>query len=198
MTVGILEVLRIDVIGDFDGSEDVVNVYQLRQVREATCSDTEAMSDLIDLFTELYTMIKSMCNALTIWRRIRVTRELTGELVGEAAFSPPLTGTATGEPLPSQITFPLNFPTGIPRVTLRKFIGPGAKDQSDIDGLIAAAPLVTMGTIGAWLLVAHAETYSTWRYGYNSPKTLGWVQPISVSFGNVFGAVRSRRVGVGT
>lgn len=191
------DMFRIDVVGDYRASDDVVNVYQMKKSDAGSIVDSAFMDDMLELFTALYTVVKGLNNLLVTWRRIRVSRVPSKVLMGERPFTPVLVGSSTEDPLPTQATFPVNFQTATPRVVLRKFFGPGSEAQLDTFGLIAAAPLASMTTIVATLLADFVMTNGTYEYGYDSPKTLGWVRPITGSHGNVFGAVRSRRVGVG-
>ncbi len=197
MSVDQNDMFRIDVIGDFDSSNDVVNVYQMLKSDVGVISDSDFMDDMLSLFTALYTVVKGLNSLLVTWRRIRVSRVPTGALMGERSFSPALVGTSTEDALPNQATFPVNFQTTTPRVVLRKFFGPGSEAQLTAVGLIAAAPLASMTSIIALLLADFTETNGVYQYGYNSPKALQWVRPVTGSHGNIFGAVRSRRIGVG-
>lgn len=197
MTVNQNDMFRIDVVGDFNASDDLVNVFQMLKSDAGAITDSNFMDDMLELFTALYTLIKGLNGLLVTWRRIRVARVPLGTLMGERSFAPAIVGTSAGDPMPTQVTFPINLQTTIPHVVLRKFFGPGSEAQIDSAGLIAAAPLATMTSVIALLLADFVMTNGTYEYGYDSPKALAWVRPATGSHGNVPGAVRSRRIGVG-
>lgn len=192
------DVLRVDVIGDFDGTDELINVYQVRQTNVAALSDAEVLEDLKDFFEALYTIFQAVFTILTVYRRVKVFNVTTNTLIGELAFDTVVQGTQTGDPGAPGICVVANFNTQVPRVILRKFIGPVAEANLDGNGRLSPTATNAVFNGGLTLLSDIIGTFGSYRYGYLSSKTLAFEQPTIVSVENIPGYQRRRKQGRGS
>lgn len=198
MSVLTNEIVRVDLIAQFDGDEDVINVFQFRNSGISQTDNTLVLDDLIALMLALVTALKAIITTLQVFQRIRVQNISTGEVLGERAFAAPIAGTGTANALPSQIACVTVFKTGIPNVNLRKFWGVNSLAQVDNDGDVTAGSIAVEVTVAAFLLTQYVGVSTDWDYGYLSPKTATFLLPNIAVISNAFGTQRRRREGVGS
>lgn len=191
------QVLRTDLVADFDGVDDIVNVFQHQLSSSSTVEDATLLSDLLTIMTAIATIIKGVSNLLTVWNRIRVTNHTTNTLVGEAAISPTIAGTVSGDSNAPGVSACVLFKTNIPRVVLRKFLGPVSTNALTADGRLGGGVVAVMTNLGLELLEPQVIGSNTYTYGYDSPKALSFVVPTIVSFSTIPAYQRRRRQGVG-
>lgn len=190
--------LRVDVIGDMDVTNQVVNTFHMQYISGSTASETEVLEDLIELFRALYDAAKGLFTAIVIWRRIRVQQITSGLLVGEMDFVTPVTGTATGDQGAFQSAGLVSFKSSYPRVTMRKYL-PVSESMTTNDGRLIAGAQTLLNAFGTTLLsnmtAASARSY---RFGYHSPVVGSWVLPNGRTTSPVVATQRRRRPGVGS
>lgn len=191
------DVLRIDVIGDFNTSNALVNSFQFKHTAGTSISDADTLTDWVALLRALYDAMKALWTALVIWRRIRIQNLTTGLLVGEQDFATPVTGTATGAQGAIQASVLLTLKTNVPRVVMRKYL-PLAQTQQGSTSTVIGSAVTLVQTFGSALLVTQTGLSGhTWKFGYKSPKTGQFEEPLSRSVSNVIATQRRRRPGVG-
>lgn len=198
MTVAVGDVLRVDVIGDLQGTDDIVNVYHFRTDGAGPQADADVLEDLKDILDALVDIVKVVIAAAAIFRRIRVQNITQGLLVGEIAFDAPIIGTGTGQLMNSQATIPVSFKTSTPRVILRKHVGPLTEGALDTLGRLDATLQDDMANYAAALMVDLPGTFMDYRFGYPSPVAATFVTPTVGIVSVIPGALRSRRFGVGS
>ncbi len=191
------EVVRIDVVGDIDNVDLIVQSYQGQLDSAVTLTPAEAVADWSAFFGTLWELIKAAHNTLVVFRRLRAQNLTTLELLGEQTFGTPRVGTAVGDALANQITMPVSFPTVVPRVMLRKLWGPASEGNIDADGTFGSAILEDAIDGAAYMLESLDLGNGIWTYGYLSPKTLAFERPISAFVTEVPGTLRRRRKGQG-
>lgn len=198
MAVAPNDVIRIDVIGDFNASNALVNSYQFKHTSGTSVSDADTLTDWVALMRALYDAMKALWTALVIWRRIRVQNVTSGLLVGEADFSTPVTGTSAGVQGAIQASGLIVLKTNVPRVVMRKYM-PLAQSQQTSASTVVAGGVTLLQTFGSALLVTQTGISGhTYKYGYLSPKTGNFEEPLSRSVSTTIATQRRRRPGVGS
>jgi hypothetical protein len=188
----------VDLIGDFDVVEDIVNTFQFRLDSASLTDDAQVLDDLISLLESIVTIMKNLATAITVWRRIRVQNISNNTLIGERAFTAPIAGLVSGNPAPPGVAALLSLKTNIPRVVMRKYIGVLPQSTITATGVIAAASVTHLNNLGNFLMSSQIKTNGTWSYGYLSPKTAGFVRPVSFLSSSVPAYQRRRRQGRGS
>lgn len=198
MSVGQNEVVRVTLLADFGGVDDVQNVFQFSKASTGTITNSAALDELIEALEAIVEIIKLLANAYTIWRGIRVENLTAGTLVGERSFAAPIPGTVAGESNAAQITAPVSFKTDVPRVILRKDVGPVAEGILSNGGAINQDGQDALDDLITFLLANITTTNETWVYGYLSTKAGGFIAPLEGTYTSVPGTQRRRRVGRGS
>lgn len=197
MAIAPNDVVRIDVIGDFGGTEDVVNSYHWQHTSASSISDDDFLLDWIALFRALYDAFKALFTASVIFRKIRAQNLTTGLLVGEKDFSTVVTGVAGGTQV-SQNAGLISLKTNVSRVVMRKYV-PVASGQYDANSRLVAGAVTLLQTFGSALLVTQTGVSGhTYRFGFLSPKTASFVTPLTRSVATTVVTQRRRRPGVGS
>lgn len=198
MTIQNADILRVDVVGAFDSTEDLVNSYQVRVTDGGPVAEAGALDDLKDFFDAIYQILKTIQHAVVVWEKIRAYNLTQNTLVGELSFDTPIAGTLAVTTQPPQFAGVVNFPTQWGRVTGRKYFGPLTKDASDADGILTAATLTALGNVGDAIIDAYTGTLIDFHVGYNSPKAMTFVGFNEVDVTSIPSSRRSRRAGVGS
>jgi hypothetical protein len=192
------DVLRVDLVGDINSVDDMIGVYQYQITAGSDISNAELLDDLAAIMTAIVTIIKAFSTAVAVWRRIRVQNITQDVLVGEADFAAPIAGTGTGSTGPNQASLIFNFKTSVPRVILRKYIGPLGEDILGTTGLMLAAYVDEAADYIVELLTEQVGSYGSYLYGYQSAKAGGFIAP-DIGYVNAIPGMRgSRRAGVGS
>lgn len=192
------DVLRVDVVGDFDTTEDLVNTYQFRCETVVDGSDNTLLEDFRVFFRAQYDLMDALWSANILWRRVRCANITTSTLVGERDFTTPVTGTATGEQGAIQSAILLSLKTNVPRVVMRKYF-PIAESSIDGTSRATTAAQTLTNNFGTLLLtVINAASGNAYRFGYLSPKVAGFVIPQSRQTSPIIATQRRRRPGVGS
>jgi len=198
MAVNSGDIIEVSARGEFDGTEDVVNVYQFKLTSAGPITDTEAVSDLLDLLDDLYVLWVPKQTTNYIYRDVRFANQTQSTLMGTFPWGAVTAGTNVGESLPPGNAAVLNLGTAIPRVILRKFIGGITKALIDADGTWDASIVTAMLNMAAILLAQWTGSYGTWEYGFFSPKTLQWETPVAATATDIVGYQRRRKQGRGS
>jgi hypothetical protein len=193
-----LEVVRVDLIGDFNASQEIVQSYQFRNLGGVTVAPESFLDDMEELLGALWQLAKGFHSVLTAFRRIRAQNVSTGQLLGVRALGAALVGNQIDQPVAVQTTAVLSFPTTTPRVILKKMYGPITENQLNATGAFNPQTQIELANVGAFLLTLYNATNSQYQYGYQSPKALSWVVPVGAQFITAPGSRRSRKPGVGS
>lgn len=192
------DVLRCDLVADYDAGQDIVNTFQYRIGTPSTISDEDVLDDMMEIMTAIVNVIKAIMNAGTIWRKIRVRNLSTGALTGERAFSPTIAGTLDTEAVPLGAAYLVTALTNVPNVRLRKFFGVADASVLTSNGNFTGASQTVMEGLVPLLLNDQAATNASYEYGYLSPKTSSFLSPTAVTVTNIPAYQRRRRPGTGS
>jgi len=192
------DAVRVDLVADIDADQDMIGVYQFRLISGDIASEADVLDDLLSIGGAIVTIVRQLCNVLTVWRKIRAVNLTTNTLIGEADFTPNVAGSLTGDQVPYGVAALTTFPTYTPNVRLRKFLGGLDSGVLTASGKITAGGVADLADFVTLMLDPFTETNGTWQYGYLSPKTAGWVGPVSGTVTNVPAYQRRRRQGTGS
>ncbi len=192
------DTVRVDLIAQAHGSEDVVNVFQFQKQDAGTITDAVTITDFLAIMRVIAEIIDALVKTVVIWERIKIRNMTTGLLVGDGSFSPVIPGVSTTDPGAMGVAAVMSFPTNVSRVTMRKFFGPLAEGTIGSTGLLGSNPgTVQLATLATYLTADIVETGATWRFGYLSPKTGNFQIPLAAIIALEPGYQRRRKRGVG-
>jgi hypothetical protein len=192
------ETMRVDLIGDIDGGDELVQTYQFTNEGQNNVSAAGSLADAVEILTGLWTIVEQLLSTLAVFRRIRAQNVQTFQLLGVEFLDPTLDGSRIEQMAPRQATAVLSFPTDVPRVIMKKMFGPITDDSCGADGILTEGMLSLLASTGAELLTLQEMTFSDWMFSYVSPKTLSVEYPVGAQFISAPGARRSRKPGVGS
>lgn len=198
MTVNVGDVLEMTLRADFDGVEDVLNVFQFQYLTSAPAADADVLDDLLDLAEAIVNIIKNLSTALVVWRSIRGYNVTTDILLGVSSFASPIAGVNAGDSGVPGVCGLVTFPTNRPRVVMRKFVGVLSESIVVNAGVLGATFVDTLVDLGEYLTQTQTVNGRAYRYGYLSPKVGSFIDPVSAVITNIPAYQRRRRQGRGS
>lgn len=183
---------------EFNGVEDVVNAWQFRLVTGAPLTEEQGADEILEILEILYEILQTFITTVTIYRDVRMLNQTDDILMGIHNWPTLIAGENSNGPVPPGVAGMINLSTVVPNVTLRKYFGVFAETSLGSDGTWDSGQITALGDVATALLAPLEATNSIWEYGYTSPKTLGWVAPISASLTDVPAYQRRRKQGRGS
>jgi hypothetical protein len=153
---------------------------------------------MVEIILSIVTIIKALSTALTVWDVIRVRNVSTGFIFGEFSIGSSVAGTAGADSGAAQVCAAPRFPTGIARVTGRKYLGPLSEGNLGTNGVLASAAVTAVANYMSLMINPHVRTNGTYEFGYLSPKTAQFEVFLSGVCSTIPSALRSRKPGVGS
>ena len=197
MAVNPQDILEITCRGEFNGVEDVVNVYQYRYTGASVAADADVISDFETEMESLYTPFVPDQMPTYEYRDITI-RNLTQSVIMSVGAWPTLTdGTSAGKANPPGIAGLINMATTIVKVVLRKYLGGFAQSIVDDDGTFTTAFTAKLLVFGLQLILGFSVTVRGYDYGHLSPKTTNFEVPTSASVTDIPAYQRRRKQGRG-
>ena len=192
------DVVEITIEAEFDDTEDVVNVYQFKNVGAAYTTEALWQDDLKTLVEALVDILKGYASIYTVWRRYRA-RNLTQDTPSEQfELDTATAGVIAGNSLPAGSAVLLAFRTQQPKVVLKKFHGVAAEALSDADAKWSSSTLATGVTDIATMISVFTLYASSWRYGHYHTPTAQFLYPTSGYINAEPAYQRRRRRGTGS
>jgi hypothetical protein len=198
MVVSQDNVLELSARMEFNGTEDVVNVFQFIKTDAGSITDSEAVDDVLDVLEGLYTFIIALYSVLLVFRDVRVFNRTTQELLGVHLWPTLVAGLQAQNATAPGVCAVVNFSTIVPKVSLRKYFGVLTEASVGPAGAFGVGTTSAVALMGAFLLEEHIEAAANWQYGYFSPKTLSFVVPNGSSNDSIPGYQRRRKHGRGS
>lgn len=198
MTVQPNDILEASARSEFNGTEDVVNVFQFRNNGVAPMADQAAIDDIIEILEIVYNLINAGLTLLQLYRDIRVRNVTQGLVYGTFPWATLVSGGSAVNPTAPGVAFLVSFSTGVPRVGMRKYFGVVTEDEMDVDGAFTGVLVVAGGAVISTLIAPIVATNSTWEFGYQSPKTGTFVTPNGGVATDIPAYQRRRRQGRGS
>lgn len=192
------DVLEIAIVGEFDGTEEVVNVMQFQVEQTSVTTEANLVISLLELVEALLDVWEEMATAVQIWKRFRwrnLTTSGPSQTVELAADHP---GVIAGDSEPPGVAGLLGFYTSESGVVLRKFLGPSAQSLMTSDGEFSGSAIGYGAAILALMVDPIVVYQSTYRYGHTSGITLAWLTPTSGYMSTEPAYQRRRRRGKGS
>jgi hypothetical protein len=183
---------------EFDGVEDVVNVFQLQHTTGVAVTDAQAVADIGQFMDDLYVILEGILTILMIAREIKIFNKTQLILLGAYPFPTFNGGLQVLPPTAPGVAILSNFATGIPRVTPRKYWGVMTETSMDTQGQWEVPTLAVIATANSLLLAEYIGVNSNWQYGYFSPKIAGFAQPNSAIVTSIPAYQRRRKQGRGS
>lgn len=183
---------------EFDGVEDIINVFQFKYLTAGVINDQGLADDLIEILEVMYTVVVGLITTITIFRDLRITNKTKSTVLGVYPWDTLVAGTAVDVPQPPGVAALFNYSTGVPRVTPRKFLGGLRQDIIIDDGVWNGSSVALYATAAATMLGILTATLGTYQYGYLSPKTAQFEPVNAVVVTNIPAYQRRRKQGRGS
>lgn len=198
MTINAGDILEIDARMEFDGSEDVINNYQILMGSISSPDEQDVIDDILAWLETLYVIFQGVQTIKLFFRDVRIFNKTLDELVGLFAWPTLVTGQSNEPPLPPGVAGLVQFNTVVPRVLLRKYIGGWVEETLSASGQWTLAETAKLATFGTLCASPQATPNASWVYGYDSPKTASFVTPTSSVATSIPAYQRRRRQGRGS
>lgn len=198
MAINELDVIEVSANLEFNGTEDLVNVYQYQVANILDPSEAAVVDDIIDILEVLYNFLLAGYTTYVTFRDLRFRNVTQGTVLGTYPWKTMSAGLVVGDSQAPGVGGVLNMTTPIPNVILRKYYGPFAAQSTEPDGTYTALKVATLLQVGSHLLVNHLGSAAEYRYGYLSPKIMGFIEPNAAVANDVPGYQRRRKQGRGS
>lgn len=197
-TINQNDVLELTLMGEFDGTEDVVNVFQFQKTSAGADDFSDVLDDFIGLVNSILNIIKALSSALLVWRRFKLRNITQGVLYGDIAISPEVSGTEGGSALPNGVAFLVTFRTDVSHVVMRKYFGGLTETDTIQPGVFTSTVIGAGADIISLLFNPITSAGRTYQYGTLSSKTGTFKVPQSATAYGEPAYQRRRRRGVGS
>lgn len=192
------DVIGVSARAEFDGVDDMINVFDFVLTTPEEVSDALTVIDMVDIMEELYTIWTGIQSDIVLYRDIRITNRTQSIILGVHPWPGLVDGDLDANAIPPGVCGVINFSSAVSRVTPRKFFGGLTVTSNEPDGTLAAGALTTLSLIATFLLTIQEGISGDWRYGVLSPKTLGFVFPNGAVMTDIPGYQRRRKQGRGS
>jgi len=191
-------IFRVTLIGKFNGTADVINVFEVINTDTDGLTLQQAWDDCQGFAGAVALLAAQALNVNMEFLGARVA-ELDGDWAsGFYPFTNPIPGDLSNGAVPEGAAALMSFPTGVKRVIPRKYFGVLDNSMVSALGFLTSTCVGYFEDVGDLLMVPWEGTYASWEYGYNSPKTLGFERPLGYSISTVPAYQRRRRRGTGS
>jgi len=192
------DIVTVAVRAEDQGTEDVVNVYDLELTSVTGLTAAQALSDLEDWVELICLILDGIQTIRYIYRELTAYNRTQSTLLGGATITNPPSGIGTGNSLPSGNAGLISFPTNIARVVGRKYIGGFAVGSVDADGTLSSATTSVLLSAGNTIRAPYTGTNGSWQYGVWRSATNSLVVPLGTIVTDVMAYQRRRRAGRGS
>lgn len=193
-----LDIFEVAARAEFDGVEDVVNVYQVQASNLVSGLDIDTVTDILGWLETIYSLLTVAQSIIHVYRDVRIKNVTQNRVLGTYAWPTVTAGVATLAALPPGNAGVINLSTTVPRVMLRKFYGGFTVGVLDADGSLTGATVALLNAIAILLQVTYTGLSCDLDYGYLSPKIGGFVEPVSSTVTDISGYQRRRKQGRGS
>lgn len=165
MTVVDNDVLVASARSEFNGVEDIVNVFQFHKQSGGPQDDADVFDDIVLIMESIYTLVKAMQTIQTIYRDITVRNKTQSTILGTSGWPTLLTGDYDGGNPPPGVSALLSFTSPYPRIGGRKYWG--GLDQSTLegDGTLVVGAVTALNEIAVLMTGGFVKTTGTYVYG---------------------------------
>lgn len=197
MTVEDDDILEVTARCEANGVEDVVNVFQFRNVTGSSLTDAEAVADIRLYLDDEYDNLTASQADTFVYRDITFRNITQSVLMGTFGWPTLTTGDSALAQIPPGCAGLVNCATNVARVVLKKYFGGWVTATLDNDGSFSSAVTAAILQFGLNLLGGIVGPNGAWEYGYFSPKTMQWEKPVSATATDIPAYQRRRKQGRG-
>lgn len=198
MTTFIGDVIRASARMEFEGVDDVVNVYEFMLTSGPSLDDSQTATSILNVLETIYTPLIGTQNNQYAYRDVRLENVTQSTLLGVFAWPTLTTGASITGNLPPGVSGLINLGTDVAKVILRKYLGGFIQSNLDTDGTFTSALVAVLVAVANILLSPITEGGNTWDYGYISSKTLLFERPVSATITDIPAYQRRRKQGRGS
>ena len=198
MTTNQNDVIEVSARCEFNGTEDVINVFEWQLTTPGPLTDAATVNDLEAITEDFYTLFLAFQSDSLLYRDLRFRNKTQDTVLGTYPWPTLIDGLVDGTDLPPGNCGVLNFNTTVARVTPRKFLGGLTTISLDTDGSLEATTVAQMALLIEYLLLIQDEAGGDWRYGVLSEKTSQFEFPVSGTATDISGYQRRRKQGRGS
>lgn len=198
MVTVIGDVIEASARAEFNGVDDIVNVFEFDLITPTPVSDENTVSDIISILEAFYTIWLSAQSILVLYRDIRLRNKTQDTVLGTFPWPTLVDGENVNDALPPGVCGLLNFNTDQPRVTPRKYMGGLTTASMDADGSFTPGLVGTLVSLSDFLLSAQVEANGDWVYGTKDPDSVFFNFPISGVVTDIPAYQRRRKQGRGS
>lgn len=159
------DVVTLAVRAEYQGIEDIVNVYDLQKTDATPADDASVLSDLEDWINLVYNLVAVFQTVRTLYREFKAYNKTQGTVIGTASITSPAAGTSGGQDQPGGVAALISFPTAYGRITGRKYIGGLVDTILTTEGTILSGSVAGLVSIGNTIRAPYSGTTSQWQYG---------------------------------
>lgn len=186
------DVIEVAIEGEFDGSEDNVNVFHL-QCSSITAADMDDFIDSVTEWVQAFILIaKQLVITIQWYQRYRTRNATITGPVQSVELAAPIAGIAAGAVLPPGNACLIAFRTPVKNVLLKKFIGVPGHTNLTANGQWDSTQLGLMSQVATFLMAPYTATDADFVYGYMTPLTKVFHLPIT-AYVSAEGAYQRRR-----
>jgi len=168
MGVAVDDIIRITAVMQFDGLDDMVNVFHFKLTSVSTSNDDEFMADMASVMDDLYTEVVLAFSELVVFIDVQGQNVTQNELLPSKPWPVLVNGGSMSTPLPSQVAACVYHGTLRPKTRASKFLPVFTEGQNDGNGKIGDATQVLIQAFGDFLVGAIVGSAFTALYGaYN-------------------------------
>ena len=197
MAVNPQDVLEVVARTEFNGVDDIINVYQYQFDNVVAIDENLVITDILTIIEGLYIAWNAFQSILVLYRDIRIRNVTQNVTYGLFSWPTLIAGAAAAGALPPGNAGVINLDTGVPRVILRKFFGGLTFGSMDADSTLEIATVNALINISLQLITDSVGLSGTYKYGYLSPKVAGFVRPQGAVVSDITGYQRRRKQGRG-
>lgn len=192
------DVIEVAARAEFNGTEDIINVYQFSLGTPGPVSDEQTVDDIINIMELIYSILITFQTGVVLYRDLRLRNVTQTRVLGVHPWPTLTAGESESVPMPPGNAVVMNFTTDVPRVTPRKFLGGLVVATLDPDGSLTTSTVLATLEIADILLNVQSEVGGDYLYGHFSAKTLKMEFPLGAVVSDVSGYQRRRKQGRGS
>lgn len=171
MTVNQNDVLEVSARMEFNGTEDIVGVYQFQKTDAVPTADALVVTDILNIMETIYLVLNTGFQLLQLYRDIRIANKTQATVIGTFGWPTLTAGVNTFDATAPGVCALVNFTTPVPKVNPRKYFGVFTEPNMQVDGTWSGGLITLVGSAVAFLVLPIVEVNGNYQYGYDSPKS---------------------------
>lgn len=192
------DIIGMTVINENTDTGDQINRFQFKLVSGGPVDNADLLDDIANMVTQIYTIIQSMINVRNILKAVDVINITQALIVGSTDGGSYVGGTSPDPALPQGVSAYTYYKTDVPRVILSKYWPSPSENDTAANGRLTTLAADDLDDVNIKLMDDIVSLTGTYRYGFLSPKTLGFVIPTLAVATNVLAYQRRRKLGRGS